>query len=709
MENKYKYLYLELSMTLLMLYSLVALLAGVLSGYRVYLLFGLPAVFGISWFNRERPGYYLKAITIFGVVASFISIMYAILNSSFFYKDIMIIWIRGIFVLEAILGLNAFLFPFLSCIQVLSIPLFMSWPIFTKGFNPGEIIAAGFYLICWFAVLKIKFYASPAFIEKKSFQIRYSVFVPTVTFIASLFISLAIFQAIAPSQIKKNGIFPRQQAGGEYEMDLTEEEFYDLQNEMQDSITKRILKYSITEDRYKANALLSLLVKDSPDVYETKRAEEGLTSFLKSPGHGLENGQKDDLTNLLNNYIDKKVSLLVKRSKDKVMDRLRKSIFGVIQRISIFIQLNKMQSAQSYENVRKYDNGIRADIDHSTAQDQAKTQTKGDLQEFKAWKTFELYRKQRNLLAKDLRDLKAEERAEFAALASEIENIENVSQFREAANKIKQAANNDTGQHAELVKNLQETMRLKSEFLLDEKSQKISQGELEQVNTKVVKAENISELKGAEDKVGILEETSPPEQKELAKEIAEILDLKVQMLLDEKEKEKQESLKAEQERAASLARARLFRAILKAAFIVCLWIAVAAFIFMYFLMQREKGRLKQFFSKNPREFILNLAENAKSVLSILGSGCENYWPPLSYARLVQKRYSIIDDRFLKFIAIFEEAKYSQHVLGLDDSVVTLKLYNDSLKVLFSRHNKFSLWLFKYPMTVLKRKPLFIYV
>lgn len=133
---------------------------------------------------------------------------------------------------------------------------------------------------------------------------------------------------------------------------------------------------------------------------------------------------------------------------------------------------------------------------------------------------------------------------------------------------------------------------------------------------------------------------------------------------------------------------------------------IIIFAVLYLLTENKKNKLKVFLSKNPKEFIIRLYENTNKILIIFGFSYKWFIPWLSYAKLIEDKYSVEGNLFLRFTAKFEEAKYSHHILQYHDAVSALNDYRNFLKILFSRYRKFSLF-FKYCLTLLHRKPLFV--
>lgn len=132
---------------------------------------------------------------------------------------------------------------------------------------------------------------------------------------------------------------------------------------------------------------------------------------------------------------------------------------------------------------------------------------------------------------------------------------------------------------------------------------------------------------------------------------------------------------------------------------------ILAFLVLYLLTQRKKKGLISLY-KSPREFIIDLYENVKKILTIFGLRYEKHFAPLFYADLVEKRYAVKSNVFLKFTVKFEEAKYSHHILESLDATFALNDYNNFLKILVSNYNKFSLF-FRYCLALLHTRPFFI--
>jgi hypothetical protein len=168
MTDKNKYFYLEILFTLLLIFSAISLYGKILSAYKLFSVLGLICGICFSYFLKNRHNQVLRSFITIGSFAVIAWILYSILNSTFIYKDVIIICIKGLILLELTLSLNACTPSFLTYMQVLSIPLFMSHLIFIKGEYSGTLVIFTFgYLISWFVILKLKFYELFRPVKKK--------------------------------------------------------------------------------------------------------------------------------------------------------------------------------------------------------------------------------------------------------------------------------------------------------------------------------------------------------------------------------------------------------------------------------------------------------------------------------------------------------------------------------------------------------------
>lgn len=410
MERKSNQFFLELFLTFLLLFSVTFLFGEILSGYRVYLILGSICGICFSWGTRNKENQAALFVINVGVLGSLSWVIYSILNSSFIYREAMFIWVKGILVLETLFAFNIYRHSFLTYIQLLTIPLFMAQAIFVKYNNSSIGLAFG-YIITGLIILKLKFYDSLGLYSKKNDRKNYSVFL-SVAFFFIIVISSWVFFYKFPLRIE--GFFQEACPYGEeneFNKQFSRNEYYDLQDEIQEEITKLIPEFNSPQAKYEVLGLLSLLIKEAPCAMEAEKGELGLISYLKQPGPGLEKKdteesptipkqprpgsekKREELAAAIKNYMDQKIALNLNRNKDSIMEIFKKNPFNIKERISFLIHVNKIQQSNSYENISKIEQEAMRNIDNSSLGSNVKMALKEHMRQFKEWKTFDLYRK----------------------------------------------------------------------------------------------------------------------------------------------------------------------------------------------------------------------------------------------------------------------------------------------------------------------------
>ena len=480
---------LELCLTSFLLFLIISFFREILSTYRLYLIFGLTSGFCFSWFIRNK---YNQAIRLFITIGGFgvlAWIIYSIVNSSLLYKDVILICIKGVIILELIFSFNACVSPFLAYIQALTIPLFMSYYIFIKdSYNEISIILTLAYFITWLAIFKVKFYESFNPLSEKKVKRYYSISLSVIFLLIILISSWIFFSKFPLRQFRKGGFFPGEGPGEEAGI---EKEYYDLQDETQEEIIRLIPELDSTEDRHEILYLLSSLIQESPYMMEVEKAELGLISYLNKPGPGLEKKDKEGLTVLMNNYVDKKIALNLKRTKDNIIDILKRYPFDIGTRIYILSRVNKIQSGNSYQKISQYEKELTKNINDSSLDANVKTDMKELTRKLKEWKTYEIYRKKLDSLNKSIDSLEEESKKKFADLPLKINQLENPSDHKEINKKLKDLKETAPSQFKDLIKEIQEVSDLKLQMSLTGKNINLK----EKLENSHLSQDKITELK----------------------------------------------------------------------------------------------------------------------------------------------------------------------------------------------------------------------
>jgi len=705
MKDKDTYLGLELAFTFLLLIVAMSLLGSTVSFvFKRYLISGLVAGLCFSWLTRNRPGYLIKSFVTFGVFASFIWLVYSVLNSSLFYREIILISIKAILLLEIILSFNASYPAFLAYIQALSVLLFMSHPLFIKDYSSSYIILSVAYLIFWLGALYARFYG--AFNTAGGMRLkRYnSVLLSLILFAAGIFVSWVLFSGISASHVRKGGFLQEEGAALDTGLDYLEVEYYELQGDIQKKFNRLIPGFQSSEEGYQTLQFLDKLIKKTPGVLEVKQAAQGLVSRLKAPGLGLEKKDEEQSTSLMNRYLDKKTAFHLKEIKDKIRQSLASNHLKTKDIFSILFNISRILYSKSYQQMDKYENEIKININNALPNTEAARELNELTNQLKEWKIFDLYRSKLASLNKKIDSLKEGLRSEFRSLLSEIDNIKEISALKEMEDKLKSLEYATAGSSENIIKDMGEFLVLKAQMLLLEKESVVKE-KIEKAGLSLNKVQELKQgLEAAKDTkdnqqsqeiFSKLDEDIKDSGINASQDVEKLKDLQEHLISSQKKEEdlaekmerKEQLIKEEK---ARIARERLERLILTASYFAILGVGIALVV-LYFLREKKKNELKLLLKINPRKFIIDLYENAKKVLGIFNLNYNESVPPLLFAESVRKKYSLEDDLFLRFTSRFEEAKYSGHTLQSEVAASVLDDYNNFLKTLFSRYGSISLF------------------
>src|SRR3989338_142090 len=545
MKENYKRIFWEFALTFLLLLFVTSLLRETLSGYWKYLVFGLPAGFVFSWLVQGKKSI-IKLIIISAILAVFVWMGYSLFNSTFMYRKVITILAQGALILEIILSFDAYLTPLLTYIQALSIPLFMASSIFIKDYDKFTAILIMGYFAVWIAILKIRFHGLFQPIGKKYRSSYYSISLLIIFFMVILFISWALFSHFSFWKIKKGGIFLEAGDYGEKEADSLEEEYYGLQDKIQNKINRLVAEFKSHDEQYEILALLSSLVKESPYTIEVEKAGLGLIDHLRRPGLGLEEKDSEELTILINNYLNKKTSINLQRAKEDITDTLKKNRSNIKDRITASSRLNRMQQGNSLQQINKHGQELRKIFNDASFGPDIKGKLKGSLNQFKEWKVFEIYQEKINVINERMSSPKERSGEEFLKMLSGVraagglEDIKKISEYNE---EMQGGAQTD---NLGVIKNIKEALELKTDMLVcredEELKEKIEKSGLSKYELDKL-TDSLDGVKDAEDLKKLLKHSveilrrfapqdkgpgnSPTPQSDIVKEINNFLETKM--------------------------------------------------------------------------------------------------------------------------------------------------------------------------------------
>jgi len=294
MEDRDKYFLVEASLTFLMLLLAFSLFSSSLD--LLWLLTSGVILLGFffSWTIRSQTIPWTKYLVGIACLGIFIWMVYSFLASSLNYKEVVIISIKGLFFLIAAISFYVCDYNYLAYVQALSIPLFLCAPLTIKAYdNLLVIIAIAGYLLIWPVIIKMKFYRSFQREFTWDYKVNYAFSAVLVILLISL-LSGGVFLVTVPlRKVPKGGVFSYSLHDKDLDsgMSVVLKEYYRLQDELLSSVPEAIPFRETSENKFALLGLLDYLIKDSSTVQEVDRANQGLVSYFKTPGPGIEPGE----------------------------------------------------------------------------------------------------------------------------------------------------------------------------------------------------------------------------------------------------------------------------------------------------------------------------------------------------------------------------------------------------------------------------------
>ena len=376
---------LELLLTFVLLFLATALFQEAWLGfYRVILILGLCGGFSFAWFRWGKENIVIKFSLTIGALAVLGWFIYSVLHSTFLYRDVILICIKGIIFLEIILSLDL---HFLSYMQLLTIPLYMCFPFFFKeGHEPFLITILFFNIVFWALLLKMKFYSFLKMpLDKLSLKRNFTVISLVVLLILSFSLGWVFYRSFRLKKMAQGGLFEVQEMDLKGSGSFLEKEYFDLQDRLLKEMGELIKETGSLEEKQQMILFLDTLVKDTPDVREVEKAAQGLISLLKVEGPGLDKS-KEDVIVILMNYVEKKTAYQLKKLEDSIRSSFSKRPFEKKRAIETASLVSEIRKTQSSQEASQFTKELQEAI-HDSPLEKEQSELVNELQE---WKSFEL-------------------------------------------------------------------------------------------------------------------------------------------------------------------------------------------------------------------------------------------------------------------------------------------------------------------------------
>ena len=389
MPKKNREEYLEYILTFLLLFSSWGLLAGALSSFGLYLFVALAIGQIIGWYNPGVNPLWAKVSSVVAVVGILVWTVYSLLNSTFAYQEVVFLCIKGAFLLEVVLIANSALPGYLNYVQLLSVPLFMAFPLFSLHLGPVQIILLAVYLMIWVGLLRLKF--NREFLPEEEFDFLDRVhIVPVVFFLSAIALAWFLYCAISFSANKEGGFL--KERGILLTIDALEKEYYDSRDQVQEKVTSFTLRLPTDSNRRNSLSLLGSLVNEDAPTIEVDKAAEGLVSLQRTLGSGLNSGDAPMLTIALNKLVDKKIEFNIRKATTRMKEVIKENPFNLLMRLSAAVQVGQLEQADTLGALQKDKAGFQSTISHAALGETSKKEELAMMRQVENWKVLELYR-----------------------------------------------------------------------------------------------------------------------------------------------------------------------------------------------------------------------------------------------------------------------------------------------------------------------------
>ena len=491
MAERNRSVYLEHILTFLLFLSSMALLGGVLSLFSIYACVGLVCGLIFSWFNPQVADYFwVKTASKVAALITVIWTFYAVFNSTFAYQEVVLIYIKGAFILGIILSFNLSSAGNLNYAQVLSVPIFMTFPIFTTSLNPWQIVLLAVYFAIWVVLLRVKFCLSFAPSDEINLSESQHL-LPFIFFLSAIALAWGLYYSIILPVNKEGGLLRQQ--GMVTTLDALEKEYYGMRDKVQDKATKITFNLPTTEQRLQSLSDVEALVNEKALTIEVNNAEDGLISYAKLTGAGNQPGKEPDFTITLKGFVNKKIQFNLKKANSRMMEILRENPLNIVTRIMAVIEGIKLQQADTLDKLRKYKQDMQATIAKASLDDSAKKEENKLMQKVQDWKVFQLYREKMQKLKSQLNSFSADAQNALSKVWSGVKEAQTQEQLEKAEEENSRFQASTQPQVKAFANELKEAANLKRIMLVKKEGDEIDS----KLQNSYLPEEHLNELKDA--------------------------------------------------------------------------------------------------------------------------------------------------------------------------------------------------------------------
>ena len=334
-------------------------------------------------------------------IAVCVWIIMLIMQSSFIFEKIVFSFAKGIVFIIAILSFNPSYKRNSAYIQILTLLLFIVYPLLLKTNTLLYQLLSVVYIIIWITIIRIS-------LRKR----RYGSYREISKVVVSCILVMAIILPLAYI-LKSRIYFPKIKQLSSFlrtEKLNIDNQLYELQDKLYKDSKEFVNKYNPNasgnkqvmklvnkknEARGRILNLLSALFQESPYTLKVEKARSGLKDIFHRPGFGLEEGDKEALISTLKKYVNTKIRVNNLRKASELSNGIRSSLKNLKSKLSALMTINKVNYSSGIQEINRAFNSLNKLAD-SIANNENRNRIKKTIDELKRWKLYSIYNESRN-------------------------------------------------------------------------------------------------------------------------------------------------------------------------------------------------------------------------------------------------------------------------------------------------------------------------
>ncbi len=440
MERKEHFSYLEHLLTFLLFIPLPFLFPAEVLPLRLFLCGGVIIGAITAYISREKFCTFRKFATLTVNLAILSGTLYYVLNSSFLYREVIIICIKSLSLLIVASSFSSFQQSYLNSMQVFCILLFLCICALAKNYSGLFLGLSSGFALTLLAVTRAKFhalFANPQKIKNK-YQGINALFVIILILSAllawTLFFRFPLGKISTLEALKEEDLTATEEWEKEDGESLPEEQ-------LQKELTELTFKLSSTDEMHKLLAgIQDLIAKREQFACEVNAAKKEILDILEKLIIAEDAKKAKELYKAVKLYTDKKTTDNLSGIKNQIKETTEANRASLGQKFAILNAVNRLDYSDSASKLDANDQRSRDAINRSFLNEQAKRQLRQLEKQFKEWKAYQLYSQKLSSLQKKIAAMDQNESYGLSDLINRIDDFKTDSGYGMINDLIKKEA-----------------------------------------------------------------------------------------------------------------------------------------------------------------------------------------------------------------------------------------------------------------------------